>query len=267
MREAFPVTTDATKRHLGFFPAGSSRIWFRFGLLTVGLLVLAAVIYLCAQRWFFAPELQAGDLLLLTPESSGRVEAAATAGDILAQSTLGTTYLDGNAYVPKDVTKGVYWLRKVADRDRSELDRIRSRMQSLLEQRRYEVDPQKRREMDIEYLDLVSKKLALEAAFLGLIQVYVGGHGASHADTEFALKYMRLGANYCFPSSQRIFGVVTAFGLLGVPKNEIAGAILLSEAAAQGDGPAQRLLADLRSYQDAMFRARTRPAFSDYSFS
>ena len=37
------------------------------------------------------------------------------------------------------------------------------------------------------------------------------------------MKYMRLGAAYGMPPAQRILGIVTRFGLLGVPKNEIAG--------------------------------------------
>jgi TPR repeat protein len=268
MQDGFPVTTGAAKRQLSLTPAQLHRNWLRFALLAVAALVLLGIVFFCARWWFAAaPPLQAHDLLLLTPDAVTRVEAAAKAGDILAESTLGAAYLDGNGYIAKDVTQGVHWLRKVADRDSSEYEQIQTRMQSLVEQRRYEFDPQKRREIDIEYLDLVSKKLSFEAAFLGLIQVYVGGHGNSHADVELALKYMRLGANYGFPSSQRTLGIVTALGLLGVPKNEIAGTILLSDAAAQGDRVAQRWLADLHAYQDAMLRARMRPAFLDYSFS
>ena len=247
------MTTNATKRQPSFSQAPSGRNGVRLGLLTLGLLLFGAIFFLCARWWFLAPPaLQPGDLLLLEPESIVRVEAAARAGDILAQSTLGTAYLAGGRYLPKDVTKAVYWLRKVADRDRSELDRIKSRMQFLLEQRRSEVDPQQRRELDLEVLDLIARKLAFESAFLGLIQVYLGGHGASHADVELALKYMRLGADYGFPSAQRIFGIVTQFGLLGVPKNEMQAMMLLSEAAAQGDRIAQRLLIDFRFYHDAM---------------
>jgi hypothetical protein len=78
---------------------------------------------------------------------------------------------------------------------------------------------------------------------------------------------MRLGADYGIPSSQRTLGIVTTLGSLGVPKNETAGMILLSKAAAQGDRPAHRLLADLPSYQEAVLRARLRTAFSDCSFS
>lgn len=262
------MTTDAIKWQFNFFQARAARRWFRYVLLLIVMLAIVAVLYLCARGWFSAPPaLQPGDLLLLEPESIARVEAAARAGDVLAQSTLGNTYLDGNKYLPKDVTKAVYWLRKVADRDHSEFDRIPRRMQSLLEQRRYEFDAQKRREMDLEYLDLAAKKLAYEAAFLGLTQVYLGGHGVALANTERAVHYLRLGADYGFPSAQRILGIVTEYGWLGVPKNEIQATLLLNAAAAQGDRVAQRLLVEFRSYHDAVFRARMGAAFSEHSVS
>ena len=158
-------------------------------------------------------------------------------------------------------------MRKVADRDRSEYEQIRDRMQARLEQRRFEIDPQKRREIDLEYLDLVAKKLAFESAFLGLIQVYLGNYGAPHSDGRLALNYMRLGADYGFHSSQRILGVVTAFGLLGVPKNEFAGMTLLNEAAVQGDRPAQRLLASVQLLRGVMLRKRNDTAFPNQMFS
>jgi len=84
VQEDFPVTTNATKRQTTFSQAPSGRNGFRFGLLTLGLLIFGAILFLCA-RWFFLapPALQPGDLLLLEPESIVRVEAAAKAGDIL----------------------------------------------------------------------------------------------------------------------------------------------------------------------------------------
>jgi TPR repeat protein len=180
----------------------------------------------------------------------------------MAQSTLGTAYLNEGKYLPRDVTKAIYWLRKVADRDRSEFDRIKSRMQFLLEQRRYEIDPQQQRAMDLEYLDLVAKKLAFETAFLGLIQVYLGGQGDFHANPELALKYLRLGADYGFPSVERTFGIVKQYGLFGIPKDEEHATMLLSQAAAQGDPIAQRLLTILR-----FDHAHVDTAFSEHSIS
>ena len=262
------MTTDATKPQTSFSLAGFGRNRLRFALVTLGLPVFVAILYLCARSWLFAPPaLRPNDLLLLEPESVVRVEAAAKAGDILAQSTLGTAYLEGRGDVSRNVTKAVHWLRKVADRDRSEFDRIPRQMQSLLEKRPQEFDLRKRRTMDLEYLDLVARKLAFESAFLGLIEVYSGSHGDSHANTALALKYLRRGANYGFPSAQRILAFVTQYGLLGVPKDKVQATILLSEAAAQGDRVAQRLLVSLRFYHDAMLRARMSSAFSGYSFS
>jgi TPR repeat protein len=238
---------DATKRQTSFSPAGFGRNRFRFALLTFGLLVFVAILYLCARSWFFAPPaLRPNDLLLLEPESVARVEAAARAGDIVAQNNLGSAYLDGRGCLAANVTEAVRWLRKVADRDRSEFDRIPRRMQSLLEKRPHEFDLRKRRAMDLEYLDLVARKLAFESAFLGLIEVYLGSHGDSYANTALALKYMRRSANYGFPSALRILAFVTQYGLLGVPKDKVQATMLLSEAAAQGDRVAQRLLVDLR---------------------
>lgn len=160
----------------------------------------------------------------------------------MAQSTLGGAYLDEGKYLPRDVTKAIYWLRKVADRDRSELDRINRRMEFLLEKRRDELDPQERRKLDIQYIDLIATKLAFESAILGLVQVYLGGQGDFHANPELALKYLRLGADYGFPSVQRIFGIVAQLGLFGVPKDEVQGTMLLSKAAALGDPIARALV-------------------------
>jgi TPR repeat protein len=247
MQEDFPVTTAATKPQTSFSLAGFSGNRFRFALVTFGVLVFVAILFLCARSWLFAPPaLQPNDLLLLEPESIARVEAAATAGDIVAQSTLGSAYLEGRGDVSRNVTKAVYWLRRVADRDRSEFNRIPSRMQSLLEKRPREFDLRKRRTIDLEYLDLVARKLAFELAFLELIDVYVGRHGPSYANAALALKYMRRGANYGFPSAQRILGIVTQYGWLGVPKDKVQATMLLSQAAAQGDRVAQRLLVNLR---------------------
>ena len=86
--------------------------------------------------------------------------------------------------------------------------------------------------MDLEYVDLVTRKLAFEGAFVGLIEVYLGDHGTSYANSTLALKYMRLGAAYGFPSAQRMLGIVLQLGLFSVPKNELLATMLLSEAAA-----------------------------------
>jgi TPR repeat protein len=262
------VTINATKPQTSFSLARFRRNPFRFALLTLGLLVFVALLYLCARSWLFAPPtLRPNDLLLLEPESIARVEAAARAGDIVAQSSLGSAYLDGRGDVSENVTKAVYWLRKVADRDRSEFDRIPGRMESLLERKPHEFDLRKRRAMDLEYLELFTKKLAFESDFLGLIEVYLGSNGDSHANTTLALKYLRRGANFGFPSAQRMLGIVTQLGLLGVPRDETQATILLSEAAAQGDRVAQKLLVSLRFYHDAMLHARMGTTFSGYSFS
>lgn len=152
---------DATKRQTTFSQAGLGRNGFRFTLLTLGLLVLMVLLFLIVRWWSISPPpLQPGDLLLLEPESIVRVEAAAQAGDILAQSTLGNAYLDGRGYLAANVTEAVYWLRKVAGRDRSDFDRIPRRMESLLEKRPQESDLRKRHAMDLEFLDLVSPSVA-----------------------------------------------------------------------------------------------------------
>jgi len=237
-------------------------------LLALALVVVIAVLFLFARWHLLAPPtLQPGDLLLLEPESIGRVEAAAKAGDIVAQSTLGSAYLQGRAYLPRNVTKAVYWLRKVADRDRSQFYQIPSRMHLLLQKSQYESDFGKQHAISLEYLDLVAGKLAIESAVLRLIEVYVGRHGSSHANAELALKYMRLGAAYGFPSAQRKLGIVTRFGLFGVPKNELEATILLSEAAAKGDRIAQHLLVDFSSYRLAALHARIGTAVSKHSSS
>lgn len=257
------MTANSAKPESSITQTQSNRKGLRSGWLALGLLVFGGMLFFHA-RWLLVapPVLQPEDLLLLERESFVRVEAAAKAGDILAQSTLGAAYLDEHRYLPRDVTKAVYWWRKVADRDQSELDRIESRMQFVLKQRSYEINSPQHRAMDLEYLDLIAKKLAFESAFLGLIQVYLGGQGADHAKPELALKYLRLGADYGFPSVQRTLGIMSQFGLLGVPKDEVQATRLLSEAAAQGDPIAQRLLSQLRLDQ-----ARTDTVFSGPSLS
>ena len=258
------MITDATKRRTSLTPWGAGRNWFRFTLFVVGLL---AALFVCVGWWSPAPAAaQIGDLRLLKPESIARIQAAAKAGDIVAQSTLGTAYLQGKR-VRTNVTKAVYWLRKVADRDRSEFNLVKSRIQFLVERRGYELDPIKQRAVELEYLDLAQRKLAFERAFLGLIQIYAGRQGASYADAELALKHMRSGADYGFPSAQRLLGIVNGFGLLGVPRNEINATKLLCSAAAKGDRVAQRLLAQSRCSQEAMLRARIGTTFAENSFS
>ena len=140
-------------------------------------------------------------------------------------------------------------------------------MHFLLQKSQYEFGLRKCNAMSLEYLDLVAEKLAFESAVLRLIEVYVGRHGSAHANAEFALKYMQLGAAYGFPSPQRKPGIVTRFGLLGVPKNEVEASILLSAAAAKGDRVAQKSLVDLSSYRLAKFHALMDIAVSDHSFS
>ena len=185
------MTADATTRQKAASQTGSRRVSFRFILLIVGLLVFVALLLLCGRWLLFAPPaLQPGDLLLLEPESIVRVETAAKAGDIVAQSILGSAYLHGKGDLPKDMTKAVYWLRKVADRDPSQFDRISSRMDSLLEKRRQGLEPRERLKIDLEYLDLVAKELAFESAILGLIDVYLGRDGTPYSDARLAVKYM-----------------------------------------------------------------------------
>jgi hypothetical protein len=265
MQEDFPVTTDAGMRQTGSKLPQSRAKRFRLLLLIIVLFVIVVSMFVFGRSVFAPPALQPGDLLLLAPESIARVEAVAKSGDIVAQSFLGSAYLQGKGDLPKDMTKAVYWLRKVADRDPSQFDRISSRMDSLLEKRRQELEPRKRLKMDLEYLDLVAKELAFESAILGLIDVYLGRDGTFYSDARLAVKYMRLGAAYGFPSAQRALGIVTQFGLFGVPRDEIAGTILVSEAAANGDQIAQQLLLELRAYDHAMLHARMGTAFSEHS--
>ena len=218
---------------------------------TVGLvLIVALVICLLAVIAFFRlraagpPEPEQQDLLLLTPESVGKVEAAAKAGDIHAQSTLGVAHLRGSEHVPKNVTAAVYWFHRIADRDRAEHDQVVGRMRSLLEERRLTTNREQQRRLELEYLGLVQKKLAFELAFVGLIEVYSGGHGSSYANPALARRYMRQGAAYGFASAQRMLGMAYLFGLLDVPRNTSQGLKLLHAAAAQGDRAAEYLLAD-----------------------
>jgi TPR repeat protein len=191
-----------------------------------------------------APELEPADLLLLTPESVGKVEAAAKAGDLQAQSTLGVAYLRGNGYVSRNVTNAVYWFHRIADRDRAEHDQIVERMQSLLEERRLVINREQQRQHNLEYLGWVQKKLGFEIAFVGLIEVYSGGQGSAYANPALARRYMHQGAAYGFASAQRRLGMAYLFGLLGVPKNTAQGLRLLHLAAAQGDQRAKYVLAD-----------------------
>ncbi len=250
------MTTSATKPEKSFVETKPSRRLVRFGLFTLGLLVSAVIVLFCARWFFFAPPtLQPGDLLLLEPESIARVEAAAKAGDILAQTALGSAYLHGRTNLPKNVTEAVYWLRKVADRDHSQFEGISKRMQSLLEKSEDQRDLRKRSAMALDYLDLAARRLAFEAAILSLIEIYMGQHGISHVNAELAVRYMRLGATYGMPAAQRALGIVTRFGLLGVPKNEVAGTILLTEAAAKGDQVARKVLFNLDLYDRVISHA------------
>jgi TPR repeat protein len=118
-------------------------------------------------------------------------------------------------------------------------------MRYVLEERRHESDPQSQRMLDREYLSLVERKLAYEQALLGLAQVYAGGQGASHANPQLALKYLRLGAAYGFPSSQRVLGLVILSGSLGARRSELEGRRWLYAAAAKGDRVAVRWLTEL----------------------
>lgn len=103
------------------------------------------------------PQLQAEDLLLSAPDALARVEAAAEAGDISAQSTLGTANLLAE-HVPKNVTKAVYWFEKVVSQDLQEYKTIRARMQIILEQQKRAKDQQQARRLELEYLDLALKE-------------------------------------------------------------------------------------------------------------
>lgn len=136
---------------------------------------MAVLLFLVVHRLFLLrPDLRPADLSLPNPTSIARVQAAAKAGNVVAQNALVFGYLRGKSDLPEDVTKAVYWLRKVADRDASELQRIQGRMRYQQGMRHYELDPTTRRAMDKEYLALTRKELAFESAFLGLIDVYLG---------------------------------------------------------------------------------------------
>jgi hypothetical protein len=211
-------------------------------LIVVLLISLLAMLAFVRLRAASAPELEPADLLLLTPESLEKVEAAAKAGDIQAQSTLGVVYLRGGDFVPRNVTRALYWFHRIADRDRAEHDQIVDQMQSLLAEQRYVLDPRKQHQLDLEYLSLVQKKLAFEIAFVGLIEVYSGGQGRSYANPALARRYMRQGAAYGCAPAQRMLGLAYLFGPLGVPKNTSQGLRLLHAAAAQGDHAAEYVL-------------------------
>ena len=184
------MTTKVSKPGITLPSTRSRRNWFLFALITFGLLLSAVVLVLYGRSWFFAPPtLQPGDLLLLEPESIARVEAVAKAGDILAQSALGSAYLHARANLPKDVPKATYWLRQVADRDRSQFEDISNRMQLLLEKSEHELDVRKRSTITLDYLDLAAKRLAFEVAMLSLVEIYIGRHGVSQANAELAVKY------------------------------------------------------------------------------
>jgi TPR repeat protein len=174
-----------------------------------------------------------------------KVEAAAKAGDILAQSTLGSACLQGGEQLPKDVTNALYWFQEVANRADREFLTIRPRLKSILEQRQLATNPKKQRKLELEYLDLLAKKLAFEQAYVGLIQIYFGGQGRSYANPALALKCMQQGADYGIAPAQRILGIANLHGLFGVPKNVREGLRLLHAAAAQGDHAAEDLLRDL----------------------
>jgi TPR repeat protein len=264
MQEDFAMTTDAKARKDNSKEAGARSKGFRLVLLITVLFLIAVSMFVFGRSIFSPPKLQPEDVFLLAPESIARVEAAAKGGDIVAQSIFGSAYLDGKGDVPKNVTKAVFWLRRVGDRDPSEFYAMSNRMNTLLEKRRQESDPRKRIKIDLEYLDFVTKKLAYETAVLGLIDVYLGRHGASHANTALGVACMQLGSTYGFPSAQRALGIVTEFGLFGVPKDEIAGRTWLSEAARNGDQVAEDLLVDMRAYDHAMLHAKID---SDYSGS
>ena len=221
------------------------RPWSIALVCTIVLLILAATFLACGGTWAGdGPQLQAEDLLLLTLDALARVEAAAEQGDIIAQSTLGSAYLLGE-HVPKNVTKAVYWFEKVVSRDEQEYQKIRARMGIILEQRKRAENREENRKLELEYLDLVMKKLSYEEALTGLLQVYSGQHGASYSNPELALKYLRQGAESGYPWAQRTLGVVSVFGLAGSPQNKSEGLRLLKEAASQSDHDAEYILGSL----------------------
>lgn len=217
-----------------------------FKPLPIGMLVGAAVLFLCFI-WLSTrvPSVAPEDLLLLEPASVERVESAAAGGNLRAQAALGSAHLFGNAFIAKNVTRALSWLHKVADRDPKEFDRIESRTQSLFDQRRRETSARSQRELDLEYLDLVGTKLAYEQAFIGLASVYAGENGAVYRDSSLALKYLRRGAAYGFPSAQRFLGFAYVYGWFGVHENEFEGRRWLHVAAAGGDRVAIEWLKNL----------------------
>ncbi len=230
---------------IGLAGVGSRPKRFRLSLFVVGSLVIVAALFFCGPcgRFSVSRAMEPGDLLLLNPESMAKVQAAAEEGDPVAQQALGSAYLQGRSFLQRNVTTAVDWLRKVADRDRSELDRIQGRMRDLVEKRRQEMDPDKQRAIDLDYLDLAYQRRAFERAFLELIQVYTGRHGPTYANAELARKYAQSGAACGLASAQRILGIAYRYGLFGVPRNPFEGTRLLRSAAARGDRFAQWLLA------------------------
>jgi len=210
------------------------------------ILIPVFVVLLCAGLWLTrAPNLEPEDYLLLTPASLDKVEAAAKAGDLSAQSALGEAYLWGGVLVAKNVTKAAYWFEKIASRDEREFQAICARMQSILDHRNDPMVRQTARKLDLEYLHLAHQKLAFELAFTALFQIYSGGEGPTYANPTLALKYLRQGAHYGFPSAQRRLGAAYVFGWFGLPKSPSRGLRLLTEAANQGDHRAEYLLGAL----------------------
>lgn len=232
MRTSAPDIHQKESAKAGF-GRGCPRV--RLRTIVTGLLSVVAVLLLGAAWWLARPPtLESVDLLLLTPESVGKVEAAAKAGDIQAQSSLGLAYLRGSEYVPRNVTKSLYWLHQITDRDRAEHDQIVDRMQSLLERRRHASDPRRQRQLDLQYLRLAEEKLAFELAFVALIQVYSGGQGASYANPALARKYLRHGAAYGFASVQRMLGMRVSVCLGWGADERIAGPETAPRRGSQG---------------------------------
>ena len=212
----------------------------------IPLFLALLLVLLCAGLWLTrAPHLDPEDYLLLTPDSLVKVEAAAMAGDLSAQSALGAAYLRGGYPVAKNVMKAVYWFERIASRDEREFRAICARMQSIRDQRTVPMTRPGAKRLDLEYLHLVDQKLSFELAFSALFQICSGGEGPTYANPTLALKYLRQGAEYGFPSAQRRLGVAYVFGLLGLPKNRSAGLRLLTEAANHGDHRAEYLLGTL----------------------